>query len=206
MESVDVVLTVSLIWVVAAVTPGPNFFITVHSATCENRRSSFYTILGIVTGTCIWAVSGFLGITLVFKMMPAAYTLIKLAGGMYLMYRGLRLIVFSSQADGGVRVEKSMRTCFSRYRFGLLTNLLNPKTAAFMTSVFAAAVPQGLSISLGLLCVLSICLISGTWYSIVALIFSCSGARSAYVRYRSSIERLAGLIFILFGMKMTVSE
>lgn len=61
MISSHLVFTVSLIWAIAAITPGPNFFITVHTAVGETRRLSFFTVSGIVTGTLVWAVSAYLG-------------------------------------------------------------------------------------------------------------------------------------------------
>ncbi len=89
---IDVLLTVFLIWTIAVVTPGPNFFITVHTAIGETHHLSFYTIFGIVTGTFIWAILGYLGISIIFKAVPILYVVIKIIGGLYLRYIGMSLL------------------------------------------------------------------------------------------------------------------
>ncbi|MCG8640608.1 MAG: LysE family translocator, partial [Desulfobacterales bacterium] len=207
MESLDVLLSVSLIWIVAAVTPGPNFFLTIHTAVGEDRHRSLCAVLGIVTGTFIWAVSGFLGISIVFKTMPYIYYFLKILGGAYLVYIGLKLLVFNKQTqtnnENKAVARKGPVSCF---KLGLYTNILNPKTAAFMTSLFAATIPQDASYQFSILCVLSICLISAAWYSFVSIVFSHENAKKIYMAYRLCIERMAGMIFMLFGIKLITTE
>ena len=162
----NVLIAVAAIWGMAAVTPGPNFFITVHTAVDSNRRSSLLTVLGIVFGTMIWSVSGFWGISILFKTVPFLYYTVKLFGGFYLIFVGLCLIFKKNHQH----MKRSIR-CASAgnyFRLGLLTNLLNPKTAVFMTGLFAAAIPPSTTIKSGAACIVVICLISASWYSMVA--------------------------------------
>lgn len=207
MISLETLLAVSLIWTVAAVTPGPNFFITVHTAVGETRRLSLCTVMGIVAGTCIWAVSGFLGISLLFTTMPYVYYFLKIVGGLYLVYIGAKLLLGNEKKNrGGAGRGAVQAGPFKCFKLGFLTNILNPKTAAFMTSLFAATIPQGASYGFGGLCVLCILLISTVWYSSVALLFSYDGARTMYITHRSIIERIAGAIFIIFGIKLAAAD
>lgn len=204
MESPHILLTVSLIWAIAAITPGPNFFITVHTAVGKTRRLSLCTVAGIVAGTFIWAVSGFMGVTVLFRTLPVIYYGLKIIGGVYLIYIGIRLLVFNKRMANPP--TRKPATAFSCFRFGLYTNLLNPKTAAFMTSLFAATIPADASIELGALCILCIGLVSAAWYSFVSLMFSHERAQNAYTLYRSHMERIAGALFIGFGSKLATTE
>ncbi len=201
----NILLTVFLIWAIAVITPGPNFFITVHTAVGKNRRLSFFTVFGIVAGTFVWAISAYLGVTIIFKAVPILYGSLKIAGGLYLIYIGMMLLIRKKGNPISRQNNKSLSTsnCF---RLGLFTNLLNPKTAAFMTSLFAAAIPPDASVKLGILCIVLICSISALWYSLVAAVFSFKLVKSAYVNYERCIERVAGGIFILFGMKLVRSK
>lgn len=130
----NIIFTVALIWTIAAVTPGPNFFITVHTAVGETRRLAFCTVFGIVAGTLVWAISAYLGVTILFKTVPMLYYSLKMIGGMYLIYIGFMLLVRKGIKDE-VRRDKQSLSAMNCFRLGLLTNLLNPKTAAFMTSL-----------------------------------------------------------------------
>ena len=92
------------------------------------------------------------------------------------------------------------------YKLGLLTNLSNPKTAAFVTSLFAATMPSNAPFWLGFMSVALMFLISILWYTSVAYIFSLDRFRSLYLKSRIWIERFAGAIFIGFGVKLVASE
>ena len=92
------------------------------------------------------------------------------------------------------------------YKLGLLTNLSNPKTAAFVTSLFAATMPSNAPFWLGFMSVALMSLISVLWYTTVAYVFSLDRLRSLYLESRIWIERFAGAIFIGFGMKLVASE
>ena len=204
MIDLNVLIAVSVIWALAALTPGPNFFITVHTAVGTSRRLSLFTVLGIVAGTLVWSMSGYLGISMLFKTVPMLYFSLKIIGGLYLAYVGLNLIFKrKKEPRRGVERYNSASSCF---RLGLLTNLLNPKTAAFMTSLFAATIPANASIELGVLSVLLICCISASWYSLVSVVFSYTIAKKIYEKQKKKIEQIAGAIFIGFGLKLAISR
>jgi threonine/homoserine/homoserine lactone efflux protein len=200
----NVLITVSVIWCVAATTPGPNFFITVHTAIGTTQRLSLYTVLGIVAGTLVWSISGYLGISLLFKTVPILYFSLKIIGGLYLLYIGFHLI-FKGKNPSKNDIGK-YHSAISCFRLGLLTNLLNPKTAAFITSLFAATIPPNASIELGVITVILICSISATWYSLVSAVFSYDIAKKLYEKQKQKIERIAGAIFIGFGLKLAISR
>lgn len=205
MEYLEVLLTVSIIWTVAAVTPGPNFFITIHTAVGKTRRLSAYTVLGIVVGTFIWGVAGFFGMTVIFKTVPFIYYSLKTVGGIYLIYLGFRLLLLKKKRKIK-NTNTTETTPFFCFKLGLFTNLLNPKTAAFITSLFAATIPQNAPAELGMLCIVCICTISASWYSFVSLLFSLKNAKHLYVTYSLILERIAGSIFILFGIKLAATK
>lgn len=204
MIDLNVLIAVSVIWALAAITPGPNFFITVHTAVGTSRRLSLFTVLGIVAGTLVWSMSSYLGISMLFKTVPMLYFSLKIIGGLYLAYVGLNLL-FKRKKEQRRDAERynSASSCF---RLGLLTNLLNPKTAAFMTSLFAATIPANASIELGVLSVVIICFISALWYSFVSVVFSYKYAKRIYEKQKNKIERIAGAIFVGFGLKLAISR
>ncbi|MCG8550507.1 MAG: LysE family translocator [Desulfobacterales bacterium] len=200
----SILCSMAVIWVLAAVTPGPNFFITIHTAVGTTRRMAFCTVAGIVSGTLIWAVSGFSGISFLFNTVPVLYIFLKTAGGVYLVYVGMNLIFKKKSPQ---KRDKKQHTSAARcYRLGLFTNLLNPKTAVFMTSLFAATLPAEAPPQFGVACVLMICAVSAIWYTLVAMVFSFETAKKGFAHYKRIIEKIAGAVFVGFGVKLAVSE
>jgi RhtB (resistance to homoserine/threonine) family protein len=202
-----ILLSVAIIWTIAVITPGPNFFVTVKTAIGQSRRSALFSALGTSTGTILWGLSGFFGIALLFKTAPWIYLLLKLLGGGYLIYLGLKLIISNAETEINHSGSFSTNTdLIHSYRTGLLTNLSNPKTAAFVTSLFAATMPSNAPLELGLMSVALMSLISILWYASVAYVFSLDRFRNLYSRSRIWIDRIAGAIFIGFGIQLVDSD
>jgi threonine/homoserine/homoserine lactone efflux protein len=132
---------------------------------------------------------------------------LKLLGGAYLVYLGLKLIISNTRV--GSNHGGSFTTILDPvqgYELGLLTNLSNPRTAAFVTSLFAATMPSNAPFWLGFVSVALMSIISIFWYTSVVYVFSLDRFRSLYLKSRIWIERFAGAIFVGFGMKLVASE
>lgn len=196
-------LTVFVVWLVAVVTPGPNFFLVAHKAAGGSRISAVQCVLGLASGTFIWALCGYFGVSMLFRAAPWLYISLKLAGGGYLVWLGLKLLFKKSAAsgNGGGSVSDGF---IKNFRAGLLTNLSNPKTAAFVTSLFAAALPHGAPLSTGLISTAIMCTVSLAWYSLVAYLFSMERFMRAYKSSRRRMEKAAGVIFIAFGARLAL--
>lgn len=207
MEFPIVLVSVATIWLIAVVTPGPNFFITVRTAVAQSRLAAFFVALGTSSGAIIWGLCGYFGIALLFQTAPWVYATLKLIGGAYLIYLGVRLILTNTQAEANQQGPIPTHTHFIQsYKLGLFTNLANPKTAAFVSSLFAATMPSHAPFSLGIMSVALMCLISILWYACVAYIFSMAHFKRLYLRGKTWIERFAGAIFIGFGLKLVYSR
>lgn len=207
MEISIILLSVATIWLIAVITPGPNFFITVRAAVAQSRRASLFVALGTSTGAILWGLSGYFGIALLFKTAPWVYLSLKLLGGTYLIYLGAKLFFTNPKAETNHTEPIPIHTNFIQsFKLGLFTNLANPKTAAFVSSLFAATMPPDAPFLIGIMSVALMCLISILWYTCVACIFSLDQFKRMYLRGRIWIERFAGAIFIGFGLKLIGSK
>ena len=129
-------LPLALLWTVAVVTPGPNFFNTAQLAASCSRRHGVVASAGVATGTIIWGLAGGLGIKSLFTAAPMLYLAFKIIGGCYLIYLGLKLFKRSAPTTGqAVLPDEPRRSLFSAWRFGLLGNLSNPKAALFVATL-----------------------------------------------------------------------
>ena len=201
-------LTVAGIWAIAVATPGPNFFVVARSALSGSRIAAFAAVAGVTTGTLIWGLAGLLGINALFSAAPAAYFILKLAGGAYLLFLGIRLLCSARRSIPSQSAQPVPRdtTNFGAYRLGLLSNLANPKSAVFVTSLFATALPPDATWPQGLASVAIMVAVSAFWYSLVALVLARPRISSAYLRGRRVIDGVTGAIFAGFGVRLLLSQ
>ncbi|AXK53794.1 LysE family translocator [Pseudomonas protegens] len=194
-------LSLALLWSVAVITPGPNFFTTAQLAASCSRRHGLFASLGVASGTVLWGLAGGLGIKSLFSAAPALFVLFKVAGGCYLIYLGLKQFkrkpaLDNPTANGAVHAERSL---FSAYRLGFLGNMTNPKSALFVATIFATSMPASPPPLLLGLAVLIMAGLSLSWYCCVALFFASSRVAGFYARARRWLDRLAGGCYVLFG-------
>jgi RhtB (resistance to homoserine/threonine) family protein len=208
MGSVSILLSIAAIWSIAAITPGPNLFIIMRNTASGSRRQGLATVLGIAVGTLIWGLAGFFGISALFAAAPWLYVGLKIVGGAYLIYLGVKLIraSFQKQPTSLPNQKVALVSFWQSWRLGFLTNISNPKTAMFVTSLFATTMPANPDVSVGLLAVALMVAISVTWYAGMALAFSSNMVGRVYGRINKFIDRVAGAIFVAFGTKLALEN
>ncbi|AZD31779.1 LysE family transporter [Pseudomonas chlororaphis] len=201
-------LSLALLWTVAVVTPGPNFFTTAQLAASCSRRHGMTAALGVATGTVLWGLAGGLGIKSLFSAAPVLYLAFKIAGGCYLIYLGLKQFrrkPAPTGAGNGLPGE-SGRSLFSAYRLGFLGNMTNPKSALFVATIFATSMPASPPPLLLALAVLTMASLSFTWYCCVALFFASNRMAAIYSRSRKWLDRFAGSCYLLFGAHLVANR
>ncbi|MEH6631499.1 MAG: LysE family transporter [Halopseudomonas aestusnigri] len=205
-------ISVGVIWMIAAITPGPNLFMVLSAATTSNRAFALMTVLGIGLGTMIWGIAGWLGISALFAAAPMLYVALKFIGAAYLIWMGTKMIWAARKpmdwSQGSKKPErkstsKSLKRAFTK---GLTTNLANPKTAIFVTSLFAAALPENYIWSDGALSVLTMVSISLCWYALVAFAFTTKVMSQALAKAKRGLTAFAGTVFVGFGIRLVMAE
>jgi threonine efflux protein len=194
-----------LVWALAVVLPGPNFLVAAHSGLTASRGRALRTALGISTGSVTWAFSAMAGLHALFLAFAWLYGAVRILGGLYLLYVGVTIIrsALVKGADDGA-VPANGRS--GGYRIGLLTNLSNPKSAAFFSSMFLTLLPRHLSPVQALSVLGLVFAISLSWYSLVAVGFSLGFMHRAYRRVRRPLSACVGSLMLFFGARLLLAE
>ncbi len=125
-------------------TPGPDTALIIRNALAAGPRASTLFAIGVAVGILAWALAATLGIGVLLERSSTAFTVLKLAGGAYLCYLGVRSLVTKSQDDPkvlpGARTGLGDRNAWGK---GLFSNLLNPKTGAFFVTVMPQFIVPG---------------------------------------------------------------
>lgn len=122
--------------IVLAVTPGPGVLYILTRSLSQGRQSGLVSVAGVALGNLGNAVAAALGLGVVLATSPVAFVAIKLIGGGYLIFLGIRTLL--RRNAGGPVVAPQPGSLGSVFRDGLVVALFNPKTALF----FAAYLPQ----------------------------------------------------------------
>ncbi|MGH8700836.1 MAG: LysE family transporter [Burkholderiales bacterium] len=193
--------------VLAIISPGPNVLIVTQTAISRTRRAGVFTALGIATGAAVWSSAALLGLNVLFAHFGWLYTGVKLLGGMYLLYLGIKLWRTADQPLGSsVRHGATARTDGQAFRLGLLTNLTNPKAAIFYGSVFAALLTPDLPAWVNVAAVGVIVVNSVAWHVALACLFSTRRAQQVYGRIKRWIDRFAGTVLALLGVRLILQS
>ena len=199
-------LAVIGVWLVTVLSPGPNFLATVHASLSRSRAAGLWLSAGIAVGTTIWASASLLGLGLLFQSAGWLYLAVKYAGAAYLVYLGIAAIrgagreATTSAADAqGDTAALTPRRAFRR---GMLTDLSNPKAAAFFTSLFAVALPAEAPLWFDAMIVATVVIVAGGWYAVVACLMGLAGPRRWYRRMEKALAYATGMVFIGLGLRL----
>lgn len=191
--------------IVGAMSPGPSFVMVARTAVSASRGDGLAAALGMGAGGIVFAVAALVGLQAAFLAVPALYLGVKLLGGAYLVYLGIRIWRGAREPLAVSQEENSPGTRGNGWRaflLGMGTQISNPKTAVVYASIFAAFLPREVPLALALAVPAVIFCIETGWYSIVALALSSAAPRSAYLRYKAWIDRAAGGVMVLLGVKL----
>ncbi|MFM2277974.1 MAG: hypothetical protein RLZZ444_205 [Pseudomonadota bacterium] len=137
MPTTDVLLAFVVTTALFAFIPGPAMFYAAARTLAGGRRAGFMAVLGINLGAYVHVIAAAAGLTALFHAVPVAYTIVKLAGALYLIWLGVSM--FRSRGAGS-ETPMAASTASSRKAFieSIAVEVLNPKTAIF----FLAFLPQ----------------------------------------------------------------
>ena len=194
--------------VVLVLTPGPDTLLILGRSIQQGRRAGILSVLGISLGIVAHTLAAALGLSIVLAKSPEAFTAVRWAGAVYLMYLGGQALL-SRNNRRSLRETKTERTA-ARTIFwqAMWTNVLNPKVALF----FLAFLPQFIDQqspqrTLAFVLLGSVFAVVGLSWSVILACFAAAVSR----RMRESklagvwLDRLTGTLFIGLGLRMVRS-
>ena len=213
MEVLLVLVHVALIWILAVATPGANVLLTINTALQYSRTLAMFSAFGVSSAILLWAFLGGSGLVILLTTFPQLFSVMKVVGGSYLLYLGLRQIYQTRKTkklgdlpQGQHLISPSNKKMFIT---AFITSILNPKTGFFVVSLFSVAMPNSmsgeLSISMILAIMLTMSAITLCWHAFLATAFSHQSAKRVYARISGVMDYITGGLFTVFGIKVMAS-
>ena len=179
--------------VLGAMSPGPSLVYVSRIAMARSRRHALAAAFGMGLGGVAFAIAAIAGLGAVLHYAEWAYLGLKILGGGYLLFLGIRMWLHAGHASNAPETVPSGsygRTLAA----ATLAQLSNPKAVVVYASVFAALMPASPPLWMFLAIPPGIFIIETGWYLFVAWAFSTSRPRAVYARFAAWIDRIAGTV------------
>ena len=115
--------------------PGPDNLMVLSLSLARGRKQGVVFALGCAAGCLNHTALAALGVGALIAASPIAFTALKIAGGLYLVWLGIQALRHAGSAQAAAAAEGDCRKLFLR---GLMANAINPKVVLF----FLAFLPQ----------------------------------------------------------------
>ncbi|WP_349371148.1 LysE family translocator [Salinarimonas sp.] len=190
----------------AAASPGPNFIIVSNYSISRSRRYGLLAVCGILAASATWALMAALGLGVLLATHPHVYAAMQYASAAYLIWLGGKILLGAVRKNCGkpAATDLDRLTAWEAVRAGFLTNMTNPKSVAYYSSLFVVMIPPDAPLDLFAASVGVALLVSALWWVSVAAFFGVRVVRGAYERSRRAIDVLMGGLLVALGVRIAV--
>ena len=202
MESFWILGSIAFALMLGAMSPGPTSIYVAKNSIAISRKHGLFTALGTGTGAAIFGLLAVLGLQAFLLAVPSAYLILKICGGLYLLWLAAKIIKHAKdpiEANNNTSSQMSLRRAFST---GLITQLSNPKIAIVLASIFTALLPKEIPAYYYFVLPILCFFIDAGWCSLVAVALSAEGPRKVYLKFKALFDRIAGGVMTLLGLKL----
>lgn len=185
-------------------TPGPDTVYILGRSIAQGREAGIASALGISVGSIFHTCAAALGLSAILATSSLAFATIKLLGGAYLIFLGLKMIL---ERSGQLSLPSSFhrRTTAAAFRQGVLTNVLNPKVALFSLAFLPQFIDPASSTKVFAFLFLGLTFVTtGTIWCLILARFASAFSK----RLRTSetvaqwLNRTAGALFVFLGVRL----
>lgn len=190
-------LSVALISLLGAISPGPDFAIVTRYALTGSRKAALLASCGVAAGILIHATYCALGVGILIVESPILFRIIQLVGSLYLLYLGICLLLPAK--PGKKKIPPSTHQAFLQ---GFITNILNPKVILFLLGLFTqfteADTPFWVLFAFGWIVVV-VCL---TWFCSLSFLMTHPYFKDHFARWQFFLMKGMGLILVLLALSV----
>ena len=141
MPAADTLLVFALATLALLAIPGPSVLFVVARTVEHGRAAGLVSMLGVETGALVHVAVAAAGLSALVASSPTALTVLRWAGGAYLLWLGVKALRRRRAALAGAPAPRTSKSRL--FRQGVLVDLLNPKTALFFLAFLPGFVERG---------------------------------------------------------------
>lgn len=189
--------SLALAHAVALVSPGPDTILVLSHSVRYRLSGSLFICVGISLGNAVYillAIVGWAGM----REHPTLYRAVELAGALYLVWLGIRLIRAGSQPMELHIKAAARRNSLAQLGLGLGSALLNPKNMVFYLSIMTTLIESDATLSQRVMAGIWMTGAVLLWDIFIAVCVSSPAVRKKAWSFLPTIETVCGcLLFFL---------
>lgn len=207
MQYLALIGTVAVVHLLALMSPGPDFFITVKNSLSYSRKTGRWTAVGVGAGIMVHLVYCFAGLALIISQSILLFNTFKLLGAGYLIFLGIKSMFSKShKLDINNVAHKKDISAFKAVKIGFFTNVLNPKATLFFLSLFTLVVspnePWFMMVILSVLMVVE----TIVWFYLIATFFTHQKIKNSFDKFQGFFNKVFGGLLVVLGIKIALSR
>lgn len=196
---------ITFVHLLAAASPGPDFAFVTRQSLVHGRRAGLLASIGIALGLAVHIGYSAAGLAAVIAHSVRWMFVIKIVGGCYLIYLGVRALWSKA---GTTRVDSTATVADRPWRLiagGFLCNAFNPKAPIYFLALFTVVLSPELPASWLAIYGVWLMILQWLWFSLVATVFAHRAVRERLLAVRHWIDRVFGVAMIALGLRVLAS-
>jgi len=189
-------------------TPGPDTVYILGRSIAQGREAGIASALGICVGSLFHSCAAALGLSAILATSAVAFAAIKLLGGAYLIFLGIKMLL-DRRRQLSLPSNFRRRTTIAAFRQGVFTNVLNPKVALFFLAFLPQFIDPASNMKVFAFLMLGLTFVTtGTIWCLILAWFA--SAFSERLRTNETIgqwlNRAAGALFVFLGLRLATAK
>lgn len=209
--SLSAIASLLAVHIIGMASPGPDIFLVLRLAV-KSRKHALAAVAGISLGAAMWISLTVFGFAAVLATHPWVLRLIELIGGLFLAYMGFGMLRAGigtlRQLRAGVApavASAPLQSPARTFRYGLFTNLSNPKVVLFLAAVLSQFIPADASLGVLFLCAVLLIGSQLAFFFTLALVVSTDAVVKRMLLLGPWIDVVAGVVFLGMSVALVLS-
>lgn len=189
-----------------AITPGPGIAYVVARTVAGGRAEGLASCFGTAVGGMLHVLAAATGLSILVARSAVAFTIVKYAGAVYLVYLGVQLLLQKDRDIQSVSVAaQGPRRALLE---GVVVEVLNVKTALFFLAFLPQFVRGSEPVVPQLVLLGTICVTLNTLVDVVAVLSSARllASRAARAARARLLRRASGATMVALGTYLALSK
>ncbi|MDJ0942603.1 MAG: LysE family transporter [Kiloniellales bacterium] len=195
-------------FLLSIMSPGPNVLAILGTSMSAGRRAGLGLAGGVAAGSCCWALLTAAGLSALLASYAAALTVIKVVGGLYLLWLAYKSFRAAASAHdiAATTLSGGRRGPFGYFLRGLAIQMTNPKAALAWIAIISLGLQPDAPLWVAFVIVAGTGLLSLLIHCLYALAFSTTAMLRLYGKARRAIQAALCAFFGLAGLKLLSSR
>jgi len=190
------------------ITPGIDTALVLRTASVEGSRRALLAALGIVVGCLMWGLAAAVGLGALLAVSEAAYSVLKVAGALYLLWLGFGMLRAALRRTKAAREATAASPKAGNWFVrGLFTNLLNPKIGVFYVSFLPQFIPAGVeTVSFSMALAAIHAAMGIVWFLLIVLATRSMARLLSRPAVKRAMDGITGAVMIGFGVRLLLER